>query len=177
MATFTASEINALKRNHAGINMVRSRIGIASGSLTTSDVVLMVRVPNGATVIDWWVSGGIAIDGGTGTWKLGVQGSHTDGISGNALSDDTLFAALSLTASGIARAGVAMNYSISSTWTASAGGSAEAKSARPGLMPFKISVSDGAIPQWVWLQLTNSEGSTTATCSLQMTVLYIVGQD
>jgi hypothetical protein len=176
MATFTASEINALKRNHAGINMVRSRIGIASGSLTTSDVVLMVRVPNGATVIDWWVSGGIAIDGGTGTWKLGVQGSHTDGISGNALGDDTLYAELSLTASGIARAGVAMNYSVSATNSTSVVHGVAA-SARPGLMPFKISVSDGAIPQWVWLQLTNSAGSTTATCSLQMTVLYIVGQD
>jgi hypothetical protein len=176
MATFTASEINALKRNHAGINMVRSRIGIASGSLTTSDVVLMVRVPSGATVIDWWVNGGIGIDGGTGTWKLGVQGSHTDAISGNALSDDTLYAAMSLTTSGIFRAGVAFNYSVSATVTNSVA-QATVNSARPGLMPFKISLSDGAMPQWVWLQLTNSSGSTTATCSLQMTVLYIVGQD
>ncbi len=185
MATFTASEINALKRNHTGINVVRSRIVIASGSLTTSDVVLMARVPNHATVIDWWVTGGVGIDGGTGTWKLGLQGSNVDAISRTSMTDDAMHSGLSLTAGAVARAGVALNYSISVTVSASVSTSfaegiahGPAVSNRPdNRMPFKISMSDGAMPQHVWMQLTNSAGSTTATCSLQLVILYLVGQD
>ena len=176
MATFTASEVNALKRHYIGINVVRSRIGIAAGSLTTSDVVFMVRVPNHATVIDWWVTGGIAIDGSTGTWKCGLNGSNVDSISNASMTDDSLYAQLSLTAGAVARAGVTLNYSISATVSTSVA-HGPATAARPGgIMPFRLSMSDDVIPQYRWIQLTNSAGSTTATCSLQMVVLYLVGQ-
>jgi hypothetical protein len=39
-------------------------------------------------------------------------------------------------------------------------------------LPFKVSLSDSANPQYKWLYLTHSTGTTTATHSLQVMVQY-----
>jgi hypothetical protein len=153
MATFTATEINALKHLHGAYNVVRSRFVAGSGSLTVSDVVLMTRIPDGATVIDWRLIGGTA--GVTSaTWSVGIQGSNIDAISGASLTAGSLHSAASLTSGGIAGSHYVTNYAATadSTITASVVTTTVTVSGTPPspIVPFKISLSDGAQPKYVW---------------------------
>jgi hypothetical protein len=178
MATFTATEINALKHLHGAYNVVRSRAVAAANGFTVSDVFLMTRIPNGATVIDWRLIGGTA--GVTSaTWSVGLQGSVVDAISGNSLTADSLHAGVSLTAGGIGGSHYITNTAATAdatitdsvvTVTVTVSGN------RPSpVVPFKVSLSDGAQPKHVWLQISPS-GSLTGSTSLQMVVSYLLGE-
>ncbi len=147
MATFTATEINPLKGVHAGTNFVRSRY---TGSLTVSEVLLLAKIPNKATVFDWVLSGGSVGSASTGTWKIGVQGTVVDSIRGYTLTEDSLHAGVSITASGAARGTT--------------------------LLPFKVSLSDDAVNQFIWLTAMYSAGSFTGTHSINFGVEYVVGE-
>ncbi len=153
MATFTATEINPMKGLHTGVNVVRSRY---AGSLTVSEVLLVARIPNKATVIDWWAAGGQVASASTGTWKVGVQGTVVDAISGATLTEDSIHAGLSITASG-------------------AGGRSD-RANTSNKVPFKVSLSDGAANQFIWLTAMYSAGSFTGTHSMNFTVVYTLGE-
>jgi hypothetical protein len=156
MATFTATEINPMKGIHAGLNVVRSRY---TGSATVSEVVLLGRVPSGATVIDWRLVGGQTAAASTGTWKIGVQGSVVDAITGATLTDDSLHAGLSMTASGAGGA-------------TSGGGVANTSNK----IPFKVSLSDDNATRFIWIQGLYTAGSFTGTHSLNFTMMYVIGE-
>ncbi len=163
MATFTASEVNSMRAVHAGVNAVRAYF---EGSVTTSEVILLAKIPHGATLLDWRITGGTAVDGGTGTWKIGFQGSVIDAISGNSLTDDSLHAGLSLTAGGCGGAYLA-NWSVSASIMV-------ASRSRLNL-PIKISVSDDAVNRFVWMQGLLTSASGTATTTMHIVVEYIMG--
>lgn len=167
MATFTASEINPLKGVHVGENIVRSRY---TGSLTVSEVLLLARIPNKAVVMDWMISGGNPASASTGTWKIGCPASPAviDAIRGISLTDDSIHTGVSITSSGYGGAFVVSNYSVSASIIVS--------SRAPAIVPFKISLSDDAVPQYVWMQALYTAGSFTGTHSINFVVKYVVGE-
>lgn len=147
--TFTSSEVIPVRRDTIGENVVYSRIKQAG--LSVSDIVLLAKVPNHAIVIDGYLTArGTGIT--TGLWKIGVQGTVVDTLSGATLTSDTLHAGASLTASGLAR------------FTTS-------------FLPFQVSFSDDAASQFIWIQGTFSAGSGTATQSLGFVLKYLINRD
>lgn len=155
--TYTASEVNALKANHVGLNVVRSRFDLITtgATLTTSDLILLARIPNKATVYEWRLAGGCGAAASTGTWKLGVTPTIVNPInSGASLTDDSLHAGMSLTTAALFSSYGAGAVNI----------------------PFKVSLSDDAAQQFVWIFATTNSGSNTGTTSLQFDVKYVVGE-
>ena len=171
--TFTASvmgtgaDIASMKYIHAGLNVVRSKLQVPiASSLTASDVLLMVRLPNRATVVDWYCRGGVAasttyilsvgIQAATGSASAGGPPIVVDDINTVSMTSDSIAAVVSLTtgnATGFARLGSSVNQGL----------------------PFRISISDDWAQQWCWMQATCG-GSTTGSHSLQFVVSYIVGE-
>lgn len=160
--TYTASELNPLKAVHTGLNVVRSRFDLTTtaATLTTSDIILLARIPNKATVYEWRLAGGCGAAASTGTWKLGVLAPTTAGSlvnpinSGASLTDDSLHAGMSLT-----------TFALYSSYGAGAVN-----------IPFKVSLSDDNATQYIWITTTTSSGSNTGTTSLQFDVKYTVGE-
>lgn len=160
--TYTSSEVNALKSVHVGLNYVRSRFKITTtaATLTASDQILLARIPNKATVLEWRMHGGSGAAASTGLWKLGIGGLGTAGlgivnpINGASMTDDSLHAGMSLTISN-----VYSSYGVGSV-----------------NVPFKVSISDDALQQFVWIMATTSSTSLTGSTSLNFTVGYLVGE-
>ena len=90
--TFTATLQPSQPRAIAdGVNIVNARY-IGSASLSTSDVILMLPLPEGAVIIDGYVSG-----------KLGGAAASIIkcGIGGAAATDDDLIAAITISATTV----------------------------------------------------------------------------
>lgn len=183
VATYTASEVNALKCHVGGINVVRSRFvaptvqagGVAAvTTLSVSDVILLLRLPHGATLIDWKIQGGI-IGCTSSVWSLGFQGNVVDAISGKSHSTGTLAAGISLTEGGCWQAFNPVFPSASASLSGSLV-NAPLWSSMPAALPLKISLSDDATPRWVWIQALPGGSSTTGTCSLNFTAFYTTGE-
>lgn len=85
MATFTASDQLATPRAvHAGLNVVRATYTQNGATLSTSDIILAVRVPHGALVIDGYISG---TSGAAATiLKAGITGADNALLSLGTLS-------------------------------------------------------------------------------------------
>jgi hypothetical protein len=150
MATFTASEMyGGLKANHTGINVAQSHLHRA---LSVSEIALLARIPNHATILRLYLSGGTT-GNSTGTWSLGFQTPVVNARSGASLTVDSLAAAISLTSSAIYVQPLV-------------GGP---------MYPIEVSLSDDAVQQFVWIQ-ASVLGSVTATTtsSLRLTVEYVV---
>jgi hypothetical protein len=150
MATFTASEINALQGLHVGENMVRSHLHAA---LSVSEVAFLARIPNHAIITEIIFSGGTT-GNSTGTWSLGFDKTFVDSNLGASFTVNSIAAAISLTSSAIYR------------WPVT-GGTVQ--------YPIQVSLSDAAPQQFVWLQ-ASPLGSVTATTtsSLRAVVKYRV---
>ena len=150
MATFTASEMHGgLKMNHTGINTAQSHLHAA---LSVSEVAFLARIPNHATIHNLMISGGTT-GNTTGTWSLGFATAVVNARSGASLTTNSLAAAISLTSSAIYIQPIV-------------GGP---------MYPIEVSLSDDAVPQFVWIQ-ASVLGSVTATTtsSLRLTVQYTV---
>ena len=92
MATFTASQNESeVRATHIGVNVVLARADIATTG-TASSVVLLVKVPNKAVIVDymWCVDDG----GADNTWDLGFANP----AAGSTLTQSSLRSALSSTA-------------------------------------------------------------------------------
>ena len=88
--TFTATLTPSQPRDLAdGINIATAKYINLTGSLSASDVVLMLKLPEGATIIDGYLSGKI---GGVASCVVKM------GIGGAAATDDDLIAAVTLSA-------------------------------------------------------------------------------
>lgn len=163
MATFTASEVNSLKAVHTGENVVISHF---ENSVTTSEIVFLAKVPNHATITYWRLQGGTAVDGATGTWKIGFFPPVVDTISGASLSEAGLHATASLTASNIVGSDII-------TWSVSASIMVPTKAAQ---LPIRVSISDDALQQFSWIGATLSSASGTATTTMHFIVKYLIGE-
>lgn len=90
VATLTASSQTATpKAFHSGLTSARCTFTLnasgATGSTTASDVILLVKVPNGAVIVDGFISG------------FGGSAAHIVKV-GTAADDDALTAAATLSA-------------------------------------------------------------------------------
>jgi len=137
MATVTCSDQLATPRaSHIGEIVARGTYTQSGATMSASDIVLAVKVPNGAMILDGYISG---TSGAAATiFKAGVQ----SGTETQLLSLGTLSATAQLTRFN--------------------GGS----------LPFKVSLSDDANPQYTWVYLTCNATSATVTGSIQVVVRY-----
>jgi hypothetical protein len=165
VTTYTASEINALKAQHAGPTVVRSRIVItpttsSGGTLTASSVVFMAKIPAGAILYDGYLTGGSA-GSGEGTWNVGIRkGDGGTTFPVNPLSD------LSISDNSLVAAG-----------TLSTGSILRFSSAARGTLPYQVSCSDGEAQQYHWIVVTAVTGSGTATVSLNLICQYLANNN
>jgi hypothetical protein len=165
VTTFTASEVNALKAQHAGPTVVRSRIVITPttnslGTLTASSVVFMAKIPAGAILYDGYITGGTA-SGAEGTWNVGIRkGDGGTTYPVNPLSD------LSISDNSLVAAG-----------TLSTGSILRFSSAARGTLPYQVSCSDGDPYQFHWITVTAVLGSGTATVSLNLIAHYLANNN
>ena len=139
--TITASEVTPLRASFVAPNYCRSRVTILpASSLSASDVIFLMKVPNGATVYDWALTG----PGNQAQWKVGMRTADgvVDSISGLSITNSSMYGYPGVTKNPI---------------------------------PFHISLSDGATPQWAWCQAVVN-GSTTGTVSLIFSMMYLMGE-
>lgn len=144
--TVTASDAVAFVRSNAtGIATVRTHLAGSQlpASFSASDIVLIAKIPNKATIIEFWMAGIVPGDGTV--FKVGT-----------AADDDAVGAALTLSGTSALRRTGGMT-----------GGDGSATT-----MPFKVSLSDDANPQWTYLFATRVSGTATNTCSIQFVVTY-----
>ena len=117
----------------------------AAASLSASDVILLARVPDQCTIHDWHIAG--TAGGDAQVFKLGV------GVAAGATGG----------------AGAAGESGLSGAITFSA--TAQSFRRTTGA-PYKVSLSDDAMPQWTWVYLVRTSGTSTATASIQITLTY-----
>lgn len=129
-----SSQFAAPRASHEGLTVAKATITVA-GTVSASEVILAIKIPHGATVLDGYISG--MCNEGAHVWKVGT-----------AADDDFAGALLTLSAT------------------------AQMKRFDGGSMPFKVSLSDDANPQWTWLKLEKVSGSATTTASIQVVVNY-----
>ena len=144
MATFTASQNQSeVRAVHAGVNVVRARADIATTG-TASSVVLLVKVPNKAVIVDymWYVDDG----GADNTWDLGF----VNPASGSTLTQSSLRSALSSTSG---------THVHGSNLT----------------LPYRISLSDDAVQQWIWVAATSAV-AISASAQHKFTLFYTMGE-
>ena len=144
MATFTASLQNSnIKAVHAGVNSAHTTMTF-TGTATASSIFLMVKVPNGATIVDYrfWGDDQVANQ----TYDVGVfypEGSTSGSMT---ISQSCIAGDVSISG-GVSRNVVALK------------------------LPYKVSISGEAQPKWAWVSLVNS-AATSGSALLSLTVLY-----
>lgn len=161
MATFTASQLNSnTKAVHTGVIVAGSALSL-SVTGTASSIILLSKVPSGATLLDWWMR--IHTGGASQTVKLGTSASPS-GI----MSITTLSQTYSTSLSG--QAIVPTPYGVfNQGWFRAPGGTAGATT--NDLMPVRISLSDDAQPREVWIQATLGV-AISASAFLTWTLFY-----
>lgn len=141
MATFTASQLRTnVYERHAGLNVTAAAVAAAVTG-TASSVVLLSRVPTGATLVDFWMrlrSGGVSQ-----TVKIGTSASPSGIMS---------ITTLSVTYSHSATAIVPTDAGVMGQWWIRAPGGT--RGGGTDLMPVRISLSDDVQPAEVWIQAT-----------------------
>lgn len=148
MAVFTGTASDALsfvRSNEKGTAMSRTHFGGSQlpASFSASDIILICKIPNGATILDFWMAGIVPSD--ATIFKVGT-----------AADDDAVAAAFTLSATAAIRRL----------------GNATGGDAAVATMPFKVSLSDDVNPQWTWLFATRVSGTATTTCSIQFVVTW-----
>lgn len=145
--TFTATSVSLPdqpKAVHVGVNVGRASYIAQTTTLSVSDVIQMVKLPEGAVVIDGYISG-----------KIGAVASCTvkAGIGVAAATDGDLLA---------------------SPKTLSATSTLWRFDGNKGLPYSTPTIAAATYPKYNYATITCSGGSVTASISLQMTVLYVV---
>jgi hypothetical protein len=151
MATFTASLLNGnvVKAHHEGVIAVASNTTLAA-TATASSILLLARVPHGATLLDYWVklfTGGVAQ-----TLKLGTSATPSGILALTSLSQTYSISTQNIapTPYGIFNQGMLRH------------GAGD-------LLPARISLSDDVVQRWVWVQGTLGVAiSASAFCTFML---------
>jgi hypothetical protein len=152
--TFTFSQMAAnVKAVHTGVSAVGSALSNTT-TISPSSVLNMVRVPNGATILDFWVR--VATGGASQTIELGTSNSPSGIMSITTLSTTKSFSA-SISLDVLTHTTYGDN---DRGYIRAPGGTRANKTAITDLMPVGISLSDDATPTSVWVQ-----GRLTVGCS------------
>jgi hypothetical protein len=145
--TFTATTLPDQPRNMAdGINIATAKYVALTTSLSVSDVINMLRIPEGATILDGYISGKVSSTTALATIvKVGMGNA--------AATDDDFLATATLS---------------STTKMIRFDGSSG--------LPYKIAdIAAATYPKWSWLTVTCVSASTTASVSIQVCVTYLTG--
>lgn len=146
MSTFTASLHNpTVKEIVPGLQAVSSKAAIRTTG-TAASSVLLAKVPNGAIIKSLTF---YAKDGGADqTWKIGIQQPEGSTSGSVTVSKSALSSAMSNTgAAGITSIGLG------------------------GKLPYKVSISSEATPNWAWVIATAS-AALSASADLTFVVNY-----
>lgn len=154
--TFTASDQLAQPRsNPDGLNVARvSYVGLAV-SLSVSDVILMVKLPEGAVIIDGYLSGKVGAVASM-IIKAGI-------LPGTATDDDFI-------ANGAVINGTASTTTLSGTTKLIR---FDGNAGLPYVLP---AIAAATYPKYTYATVTMVSGSSTGSVSLQMTVVYLAAQ-
>ena len=134
--TVTMSQLSPnVKAVHTGINVAASALSLSS-TFTPSNILWMVKIPNHATIVDYWLK--IQTGGAAQTVAIGTASSPTGIMAATSLSQTYSISVsnqlITPTPYGIFNQG----------WLRAPG---------PGdTMPVRISLSDDASPSSVWVQ-------------------------
>lgn len=157
MATlsFTLSQFAPnVKATHTGITTAGGAASI-SATISPSSIIHFCQVPNGATLVDFWVKfGGQAID--TQTMQIGTSQTPSGIMAATTLSLTFCASASAPTILGIHN----------QSWLRAPGGS--------DLLPVRISLSDDAQPSSIWVQ---GRLSKTVSGSFYITFLLFYTMD
>ncbi len=147
MSTFTASLHNPnVKEIVPGLQAVSGRATIRTTG-TAASSVLLAKVPNGAVIKGFTF---YAKDGGTDqTWKLGIQKPEGSTSGSTTVSKSALMGAVSNTGAAAIVQGPS-------------GGDK---------LPFKVSISSEATPNWAWVIATAS-AAISASADVTLIVNY-----
>ena len=138
MATFTASQLASnVKAVHTGLVIVGAALSTCASG-TASSVILLSRVPHGATLVDFWLR--LHSGGASQTVKIGTSASPS-GI----MSITTLSLTLSESETYPPFYGV-----FNQGWIRAPGGTTGGTG--NDFMPVRISLSDDVQPAEVWVQ-------------------------
>lgn len=145
--TFTATTTPDQPRNISdGINIATAKYVAVSTTLSVSDVIQMIRLPEGATVIDGYISGKVSSTTALATIvKVGIGNA--------AATDDDFLATATLS---------------STTKMIRFDGSSGLPYATPA-------IAAATYPKYNWLTVTCVSASATASVSIQVTVTYLTG--
>lgn len=145
--TFTATTYPNQPRNLSdGVNIATARYVATTTSLSVSDVIRMIPIPEGATIVDGFVSGKVSSTTALATiCKVGF------GVA--ATTDDDLLATATFS---------------STTKLMRFDGPAGLPYATP-------TIAAATYPKYNWLTITCISASTTASISLQVCVTYLTG--
>ena len=154
MTTFTQSLLRSSPPDvHVGLNVVASITpgGETSATGTAASVFLLVRVPNGATIVDWHLH-----------------------ITTGSTTNQTVQIGTSASPSGIAAL-----FSLSTSFSASisldvvAAEIADHRAPKGDRLPVRISLSDDVQPAEVWIQLAVT-ADICATAFMSFTLFYVM---
>jgi len=135
MATVTGNFSTATPRlAYEGVTVARGQYVANGVTVSASDTYLMVKVPNGATIIDGYIAG--THGAASFLFKAGIVGDE---------------AALGL---GMTLSATAQLQRFNRT------------------LPYKVSLSDDAVPQWAWVTVTPTSRSVCVTASINLVVTY-----
>lgn len=82
--TYTANMAEPSRAVHAGINAICFSFNSGATKIgTTSDVILLGKIPNGCTVVDGWIAGNTAAT--SQKWQLSAVHPNAFGTSGGTL--------------------------------------------------------------------------------------------
>lgn len=136
--TLTSSDgiLQLPRLNQTGVTVAKAIFNLeAQQSLSASDIIFCIKIPNQTWLLDGYITG---TAGGDGTvFKLGTAADDDCCIKGGTLSATT-----------------------------------QMKRFDASVLPFKVSLSDSANPQYTWLFLTRASGTSTATASINVFVTY-----
>ena len=145
--TFTATTLIDQPRVISdGINIMTAKYVATATTLSVSDIIAMIKVPEGATIVDGYISGKVSSTTALATIvKVGIGNAAT--------TDDDFLAAATLS---------------STTKMIRFDGSSGLPYATPA-------IAAATYPKYNWLTVTCVSASTTASVSLQVSVTYLTG--
>ncbi len=129
-----------------GINIMTAKYVATATTLAVSDIIAMIKVPEGATIVDGYISGKVSSTTALATvLKVGFGFATA--------TDDDLLATATV--------------SSTTQLTRFAGSS--------GLPYLTPTIAAATYPKYNWLTVTCISGSTTASVSLQVCITYLTG--
>jgi hypothetical protein len=140
--TFTASEWTQQPREMPSGVLAKTATLTLSTTATASSIMLLLKVPDGATIIDFMFF--IESGGANGTWDLGLQ--IPEGSSSWTLTQSAISPAQSDSPSALCRP-IGVN------------------------LPMTVSISSECPQRWAWVTAVNS-AAVSASAVMRMTVFY-----